>query len=119
MPNVRHFLDSESSALAVHATAFRTVFPYALLVIERRAVTQEYVRFQIDALVNGIYLDIGESLRSWGFLVSMDLKEPGVAGSSPFTLTTVTSLAIPISSSSSSNSVTRARVNVDLNKVWW
>jgi len=37
--------------------------------------------------------DIGESLRSRGFLVSTDFRQPGVAGSSTSTLTT--SLAIP------------------------
>ena len=47
------------------------------------------------------WTDIGESLRSRGFLVSTNLKEPRVAGSSPCTLTT--SLAIPIPSSSTSN----------------
>jgi len=45
--------------------------------------------------------DIGESLRSRGFLVSTDLRQPGLAGSSPSTLTT--SLAILIFSSLSSN----------------
>jgi len=47
------------------------------------------------------YWGLDESLRCRGFLVSTDLREPGVAGSSPCTLTT--SLAIPIPSSSSSN----------------
>ena len=45
--------------------------------------------------------DIGESLRSRGFLMSTDLRQPVLARSSPSTITT--SLAIPISSSLSSN----------------
>ena len=56
---------------------------------------------------------IGESFRSRGFLVSTDLRQPGVAGSSPFTLTTSLAILIPSSSSPNGPNMNNGHFRID------